>query len=454
MKNNKKFGLPLAVSMIVGIVIGSGIFFKADDVLSSLNGNFKYGLIAWLIGGIAMIFGALTISLFASRISVSNGIIDYFEFTFSKISKKAGEFAGYITGWYMSILYFPALIAVLAWVSALYTSVLLGINDIENSKTTWIIAIIYMVGLFIICMLSRLISSYIQISATVLKLIPLFLVAIIGVIFGIKNGVTLEELNVSIPTSTKGFTSAVIATAFAFDGWILATSINDELKNPKKDLPKALFFGTLIILIIYIAYFAGIVFTVGANTVVESGNAAVNIAVTKLFGENAATILIVFVVISCLGTLNGLIMTGSKIYYQIATRGHGIMPKTVSQINSKTNSPVISSLLCFGFSVLMLAIWYNNFNGVVNIEQILGTATVDITALPIVLNYTFLTVLYIAAIVMFKDEGAIKRFVFPILAIIGSGIILYGGIISPEIGIFLIISAVIIIIGIPLFRWK
>ncbi len=454
MSNNKKFGLPLAISMIVGIVIGSGIFFKADDVLSSLDGNFKYGIIAWIIGGIAMVFGALTISLFASRVSVSNGIIDYFEFSFSKINKKAGELAGYITGWYMSTLYFPALIAVLAWVSALYTSVLFGIDDIENGVTTWVLALIYMIGLFVICTISRVISSYIQISSTILKLIPLFLVAILGTIFGIKNGVTMDQLNASIPVTTKGFTSAVIATAFAFDGWILATSINDELKDSKKNLPKALFIGTIIILIIYIAYFTGIVYTVGADKVVSSGDAAVNIAVTKLFGENGATVIIVFVVISCLGTLNGLIMTGSKIYYQIASRGHGILPSKISKFNNKTKSPVNSAIICLLFSLAMLGIWFNNYNGLINTQEVLGTAFIDISSLPIVLNYTFLTILYVAAIILFKDEGVIKRFVFPSLAIIGSLIILYGGIISPEIGVFLLISVIIILIGIPLFKWR
>ncbi len=454
MKTEKKFGLLLAVSTIVGIVIGSGIFFKSDDVLMHINGNFKFGVLAWLCGGTAMVFGALTISSYASRISISNGIIDYFEFTFGKFGKKIGEFAGYITAWFMSILYFPALVAVLAWVSAQYTLVLLGKSNADNSQLTWILAIVYMISLVIIRILSRVISSYIQISATFLKLIPLFLVAVAGMYFGVKNQVSAEDLYTSVPVSVQGFSGAVIATAFAFDGWILATTINDEIKDPKKNLPKALFFGTVLILVIYIAYFSGIVMSTGAEEVIATQDESVKIAVTGLFGQNAGTILIVFVVISCLGTLNGLIMTGSRMYYQIALRGHGVFPKHVSKINDKTNSPLISIMICLGISLVMLAIWYNNFNEVVNISGLLGTSFVDITSLPIVLNYIFLTVLYVAAMIMFKDDGLLKRFIIPVLAIAGSSVIIYGGVISPEIGIFIIFSLLIIVLGIPFFNWK
>lgn len=454
MANKKQFGLPLAISMIVGIVIGSGIFFKSDEVLSSLNGNFKLGILAWICGGIAMVFGALTISVYASKVSVSNGIIDYFEYAFSNISKKSGEFAGYITAWFMSVLYFPALIAVLAWVSASYTTLLLGIEDTSNSMQTWVIALIYMAILFAICIFSRVISSYLQISATILKLIPLFVVAIAGVFLGIKNGVTVEDLNMAVPVTTKGFTAAVIATAFAFDGWILATTMNDEIKDSKKNLPKALFFGTVLILFIYIAYFSGIVLTVGSDAVVSNGDAAVNIAVTSLFGKSAGTIVIVFVVISCLGTLNGLIMTGSRTFYQIAKRGHGIFPKKLSVINEQTNSPVNSTIVSIITSLIMFAIWYNNFNGVVNIKEFLGTDFLDVTSLPIVLNYIFLSILYIAAMLLFKEEGIIKRFIFPILALLGALVIIYGGAISDTIRVFLIISIIVIAIGALFFKRK
>lgn len=445
----KKYGLPLAISMIVGTVIGSGIFFKSDDVLVKVGGDFKLAIFAWCVGALAMTFGAAVIANYASKVSSANGMVDYFEYTFGKVNEKLGRMSGYLVGWYSAILFYPTLAAVVSWVAAMYSATLLGKEDPVNGTFTWVLAAIYILVIFILATFSRFISNYIQVSSTALKLIPLFLMATVGVIFGLKNGVDLTKVTEGVSSTEISFTGAVIATAFSFDGWIVGTAINDELKNPKRDLPRALLIGTSLVFVIYVLYFTGVVAVVGVDSVIVNGDQAVNMAFEKLFGSSAAVLLTVFIIISCLGTVNGLIMASSRISFQIASRGHGIFPSVVSKTWLKSKTPVVSSLIGLVITLTMLVIWFSNFN-----PEILFAKFIDISSLPIVLNYVLFSVLYVAAMLQFKELNFVKRFIIPSIALIGSSIVIYGGLIDENIFIYLIISFVIVLAGVPFYRNK
>lgn len=115
----RKFGLLTAISMIVGIVIGSGIFFKTDNVLSAVGGSVSLGVLAWIIGGIGIVFGTLTVAVLAKRDENVGGLISYTEMTW-------GKTMGYLAGWFQTLFYYPSLVAVLAWVAAMYISLLFG----------------------------------------------------------------------------------------------------------------------------------------------------------------------------------------------------------------------------------------------------------------------------------------------------------------------------------------
>ena len=112
----KKYGLFTAICMVVGIVVGSGIFFKAQDILNATDGNLKIGVLAWLIGGAIMLACLLAFSFMAQRYEKVNGIVDYAE---ALVGKKYA----YYMGWFNTFIYYPAMTSVLAWVSARYTLV-------------------------------------------------------------------------------------------------------------------------------------------------------------------------------------------------------------------------------------------------------------------------------------------------------------------------------------------
>jgi len=425
----EKFGLATAISMVVGIVIGSGVFFKADDVLVATNGSLPLSIFAWLIGGSIMVVSAYTFSLAARKIVKSNGIVDYVEAGY-------GEKAGFYIGYFMAYIYYPTLTGVLAWVSALYTSILFGIEGYG----LWYIAIGYLLAIVLLNYVSPILSGKFQVSATVIKLIPLGLVGLVGLVVGLVSGLTIENFTTaasSVTLAGGGLSAAVLATAFAYEGWIVATSINSELKDAKRTLPKALVLGSIIVIAVYILYYIGLAGTLSNEVFAIEGDNAVNIAVSTLFGSFAGTALTVFVIISCLGTLNGLMLGTSRSIHSLAFRNKGFAPKFFAVTSSK-NAPTRSILLSLVIMTLWGLVWFGNFEGWFG-------GFLDTSELPIAFLYAIYILVYLWIMRHFKDLNVWQRFVAPSLSIVGSLYIVYAAIQKDLFLVFSLITLVILL---------
>lgn len=433
----KKYGIWTATAMVIGIVIGSGVFFKADDVLAASGGSLPIALFAWLVGGAIMVVTAYVFSKIATRIEKVNGVVDYFEEAY-------GWRAGYLVAWFMTFIYYPTLVAVLAWVSANYTSSLLGFEH-----GVWLISAIYLVFFFLLNCYSPVLAGKWQVSATVIKLIPLALVAVVGLTTGLLNGQTISSFtNAAKTVSTGGgLAVATLATAFAYEGWIIATSINAELKDAKRTLPKALFFGSTAVVVIYMLYYLGISGVLSNEQVLAAGNDAPVQVISLIFGRLGGTLLTVFVIISCLGTLNGLIMGASRGMFSIASRGLGPKADFFGAIDPRTNSTKNSAILGFVLSSFWLLVWYGNFAGWFG-------KFMDISELPIAFLYVIYISLYVWVMRKFSETGPISRFVAPILAGAGSLYIIWGAIQKDMFIHFFLATLVIVLAGLPFMRLK
>ncbi len=439
-KLKEKYGLVTAISMVFGIVVGSGIFFKADDVLTVTGGNVMKSIIAWVLGAIAMVFGALVFGEYAQRIENSNGLVDYFEQAY-------GELPAFLVGWFKWLVYLAPLTAIVAWVSALYTLILFG--KPTDGAFIWILSLIYIAIFYALNYFSPILGGKFQVSATFIKLVPILFVGIAGVIYGFSTGALADGISMAtiVPKEGRNFFSAVVATAFAYEGWICAVSINSEIKDSKRNLPKALVYGTLAVFVAYVLYFIGVTSILPADFIMENGDGAVNVAMTKLLGNTGATVLTGFVVVSCLGTFNGLVMANMRDPYSMAIRGRGLAPKYIAKVDKKTDMPPYSSLVALLSTLVYLGLWYASLN------NLFGTY-IGIDEIPIVSIYVVYLFLYFAYIRDFKDLSFVKRFVFPILAALGAGVILYGGIMSPSIAMYLLISVAITATGLLFYKKK
>ena len=437
----KRYGFWTAVAMVVGIVVGSGVFFKAEKVLTATGGDMKLGIIAWGIGGAIMVACAYAFALLAAKYEKVNGIVDYAEAAF-------GKTYGYMVGWFMTTIYYPSLTGVLAWVSARYTSVLLGFEDPITGTETYVIAAVYLIGAYALNALSPVLSGKFQVSTTAIKLVPLILVAAVGFVGGLFNGQLVANFTPAATTAAvtgNPLLTSVVATAFAYEGWIIATSINSELKDSKKNLPKALLFGTLAIVVIYIAYFVGLAGAMPTAEFMAGGEGAVKIAFTKLLGQIGGSGLFVFVVISCLGTLNGLMLGCTRGIYALAARDMGPKPKMFKQIDSYSNMPTNSAVLGLGLSCLYLFMWYGNFANWWGIF-------LDVSELPIVTMYALYIPIFIWMMKSMTELGTFKRYIAPLLAIAGSVFMIIAAFISHGFGVVVYIGlfAVIMAIGLIL----
>ncbi len=434
-KLKKTYGFWTATAMVVGIVIGSGVFFKADDVLKASGGDLPTALLAWLIGGAIMVVTAYVFSKIATRIERVNGVVDYFEEAY-------GQKAGYMVAWFMTFIYYPTLVAVLAWVSANYTAGIIG-----HPQSVWIISALYLTGFFLVNYFSPVLAGKWQVTSTVIKLIPIGLVAVVGGIAGLGSGQTLANFAQAAQTvsSGGGLAVATLSTAFAYEGWIIATAINAEIKDAKRTLPRALVVGTIAVVCFYMLYYLGISGVLTNDQVLAEGDNAPVRVIALIFDRLSGTVLTLFVIISCLGTLNGLIMGCARGMYSIASRKMGPKSEFFREVNPRTNSTIHSAMLGYLLSCLWLVVWYGNFKG-------WWGQFMDISELPIAFLYVIYISLYLWVMKTFTDLGGFSRYLCPLLAAAGSLYIIWGAIQKDMFVHFLIISLVILTFGYMLMK--
>lgn len=437
----KKYGLFTAISMIIGIVIGSGVFFRAEKVIMLTRGNLITGVLAWVIGGAVMVTCSYVFAQMATQYEKVNGIIDYAD-------GLVGEGYAYYFGRFMATVYYPALTSVLAWVSARYTSVLLGI-DIKGVQAM-LLTFLYLTASYVLNLLSPKISGKIQVSTTVIKLVPLFAMAVLGIIFGARNGVLKDSIFMigeNGEVGTGELFEAVISAVFAYDGWIVATCINSELKDAKKNLPRALMFGSIFVVVIYISYYIGLSGALPSNVFMENEEQSVKLAFSNIFNSNiAGSAVIVFVVISCLGSLNGLMVGATRGFYSIAVRGKGKINETLSTVNKYTDMPDNSAALGLLFSMLWLIYFYG---AQLSSKNWFGVFSFDSAELPVISLYAMYIPIFIMFMIKGKEFGILNRFIMPSFAVLAAVfmVICAGVAHSRELVAYLIVYSIIQIIA-------
>ena len=454
----RKYGLFTAICMVVGIVIGSGVFFKAQTILTKTGGDMPLGVLAWIIGGAIMLVCLLTFSFMGQKYEHVNGIVDYAEAT-------VGPRYGYYMGWFSATIYFPAMTSVLAWVSARYTLVFITSANPSFPMTIpaaeggciigpecMALTLFYLCAIYALNALSPKLAGKFQTSTTVIKLIPLGLMVVVGLIYGMTSGMLEQNFTsnavVTDVSSTPLFT-AVCATAFAYEGWIIATSINAEIKNSKKNLPLALALGGIIIAAVYILYYIGVAGGATNQQLIDQG---ATVAFTNIFGGFLGNVLNLFIAVSCLGTTNGLMLGCTRCMYSMAARNEGPSPKVYGQLDNQTNMPTNSAV----FALLVTAGWFLYFYCSNLAGMWTGPFVFDSSELPIITIYLMYFPILIQWIRKEKDQGIVRRFILPILALCGSGFMILACIMSHGMAClwYLIVFAVIMGIGAIFARKK
>ena len=443
----RRFGFPTALAMVVGIVIGSGIFFKAVKVLKLTGGNMKDAMIVIAAVGCICMVCSLFFAKMGREYAHCNGLVDYAEATL-------GKTYGYLMGWFLAMFYYPIIGATLSYIAASYVSMMFGLE--MYGQTTTGIAVFFMLTLSAANMLAPKLGGKLQVTTTVIKLIPLVLMSVVGLAVGIVNGNSIEALrNISqvSASSGNGIFAGICAFAFSYEGWISATAINSELKNPKRDLPLALIIGSIFCTVLYMSYVFSMTATLSVDEIMAAGDMLPVIAFGNVFGNFVASIILVFIIISCLGTANGMIMCTLRGLYALSVRNMGPRPDVLSEVDKSTGMPLKCSIIGIGLMGFWLfqtsTLFFQGplaFNGTGNPEWLLAWEADEIC---IITLYAMYIPMFIHIMIHNRDFNVLYRFILPLLSIASSLFMCYSSYVSygKQILYYLVFYAAIMGIG-------
>lgn len=336
----RSLGFGSAISIVIGTIIGSGIFFKQASILDSA-GSSTMAIAAWIFGGVITLTAGLTIAEIGAQMPYTGGLYVYVENLYGRI-------CGFLAGWMQVIVYGPAIIASVAGFMSIMITNLFGID----AKWRIPVALITIIAIGLMNFLENNVAAAFSVITTIGKMIPIAAIIIFGLFWGHQDalGQTVSEVN----RSTGGFGVAVLATLFGYDGWILIANLGGEMKNPQKLLPKAIILGISSVLVIYTLITIGIFRFIPANIIHSLGENTTSYLATKAFGEIGGKLLSIGIIISMMGTLNGKIITFPRIVYAMARRGDLPFSRLLSYVTPKGKSPIIATVFIIILATIMM----------------------------------------------------------------------------------------------------
>lgn len=307
-----RYSLATAICLIMGICIGSGIFFKSDNVLVATGGSIGAGVVMFCLAATYIVFGGLCLTLFAARTSGAGGLVDYAERFVSP------RFARLI-GWHFAFVYLPSITAVIFWVVGVYACMVLGLEGTLAQQLG--IGLVALLACSATNALAPRLSGWAQNALTVVKVAPLVAVGLVGLAVALEGDAPAAAGAPAAAPGGLAWLAAAAPIAFSFDGWPAATSIAPELRRAQRNLPIALVVAPLAILALYLAYFVGISVALGPKTVMEAGDASLSLLFSRVLGPGAAAWPNLIALLAVLGTGNGLVLSLQRLPRALAQRG-------------------------------------------------------------------------------------------------------------------------------------
>ncbi len=348
----RDLGLWAAVAIVIGTVIGSGIFLVPKSMVARV-GSPGMVFAVWVFGGILTLFGALTYAELASMLPEAGGEYVY-------LREAYGPFFGFIYGWTQTWVAKSASVATLATAFFYYFA-----NFVPQLDTVFYSAAIpigpnggpfeirygQLLSMLVILLLGFMnyfgvkLGGQVQIAITVLKVALIVGIIIIGLAF--SNGtVSNYSTTVPAPGGFTGFFAALVGALWAYDGWNNVGMVASEVKNPQRNLPVALIGGTLAVIAIYLLTNLAYFFVLSASDVAQTDRVAAEM-MRRILGSPGAGAVSLAAMISILAALNGSILSGSRVPYALARDGYFF--RNVANVHPVHRTPAVS--------IVLLSIW-------------------------------------------------------------------------------------------------
>ena len=345
----RDLGLWSAAAIVVGTVIGSGIFLVPKTMVNNV-GSPGMVLFVFLFGGLLSLAGALTYAELAAMLPEAGGEYVYLREAYGPLwafiygwtqllVAKSGSIATLATGFFLYMTnFFPELDKVITSVNV----PLLGLLEIRNGQL-FAIVVIGLLGL--LNYFGVRIGGNVQVIVTIIKVLAIVAIILVG-LFATSG--TTANFSTSVPAvgGVAGFFAALVAALWAYDGWNNVSMVASEVKNPERNLPLALIIGTFAVIVIYMLTNVAYFYVLSADAVGTSDRVAGEM-MRRIFGAPGAALVSVAAMISIFAALNGSILTGARVPFAMAR--DGLMFRAVGEIHPKYFTPANS--------IIVLSIW-------------------------------------------------------------------------------------------------
>jgi len=328
----KELNLFDTVAIVVGTIIGSGIFLLPSSVAAQLYSLWAV-LLAWVIGGILTIFGALSLAELGSIYPGTGGLCTY-------LGQAYGPLSAFLYAWGLLFMIHSGSIAALAVAFGLYVGQVLPLSTVEQKLFS---ATLILTLTTISCLGIRG-GKVVQNLVAIAKISGL---AGIIVLQCVKGSRPIHLFEATANTGRRafplaGFAIALVAVLWAYEGWHVVSFVAGEMKRPQHDLPRGLFYGTAVVMVIYVLANIGY-YHVLSPAEIRGSNALAAFAIGTLLGPVGTTTISVLILVSILGSMNGLILTGPRVYYAMAR--DGVFPHAFGQISDRYRTPTLALIV-------------------------------------------------------------------------------------------------------------
>ena len=333
-----------AVNIIVGIVVGTSVFKVTSLIFSEVSGPWM-GIGLWVLGGILSFIGALCYAELATTYPKTGGDYVY-------LSRAYGPWMGFLFGWAQLAVIFTASIGVMAYAFADYAVKLFGVQSPDGTSgllpadsEPWLAAGA-VIAITVLNFFGVKLGKSVQKFLTIVKIVGLAVIVIAGFFWGGSDSFYPTDTPTEFSWGAIG--TAMIFVLYAFGGWNDSAFVAAEVKDVKRNIPRALFFGIGIITLVYILVMLGYLWGIGFDNLAKSFTPAADV-LKNVPGGWGSKVMSIIVMIAALGALNGLIFTGSRIYSALGSENR--MFAILGRWNPRFGSPIWSMLAQGAISV-------------------------------------------------------------------------------------------------------
>jgi APA family basic amino acid/polyamine antiporter len=334
----RRLGLFDATMLVMGGIIGSGIFLNPAEVARQVDTPLLI-VGVWLIGGLIAIAGAFVYAELASRRPEVGGQYAY-------LRDAWGPMPAFLYGWSLLLVIQSGGMAAVAITFARYFNELTHLPLPDGAIAAAALALLTAIN----CLGVRA-GSNVQSALMVLKIAAILFLVLCGVLFAGPYAGAAQTVPAATPLDTLGAIGAALTPVmFAYGGWQTASFVAAEMRDPRRDLARGLLLGVIGVILLYTAVAFTCVFVLGSEGLAETRTPAT--AVMRLaLGETGATLIALGIAISALGFLSQGMLTAPRVYFAMAE--DRLFFRSVAEVNAKTHVPVVAILLQGAVAILI-----------------------------------------------------------------------------------------------------